>query len=86
MAFVIALSLKVVLAQNFTLRPSKSCNNIKKGGEHASSAFNELLILTALKVYRSKIRKYTGDEYINLKNTVHAVKRLFHFRSLSYVI
>jgi len=82
MAFVIALSLKVVLAQNFTLRPSKSCNNIKKGGEHASSAFNELLILTAQK----QIRKYAGDEYINLKNTVHAVKRLFHFRSLSYVI
>jgi hypothetical protein len=39
MAFVIALSLKVVLAQNFILHPSKSCN-IKEDTEHASSAFN----------------------------------------------
>ena len=39
-----------------------------------------MLILTAQK----QIRKYAGDEYINLKNTVYAVKRFFHFRSLSY--
>jgi hypothetical protein len=65
---LLALSLKVVLAQNFTLQPSKSCNNIKKkAAQHASSAFTEFLILTALKVYRSKIRKHAGDEYIYLK-------------------
>ena len=84
MEFVIALSLKVVLVQNFTLRSAKPCNNIKilLSKQAAPPFFNSI----STKIVNKK--KKACWQWIHIRNTEYKNPStfIFHFRSLIYGI